>query len=218
MRRPVTRVDEQAQPVGLHGVGDPHLAAVDDVVVAVLARGGLDRGDVRAGATARSPRSSRRARPRSPARGTPGAARRCPSARARASPCRSDADRHGQRAAGAVAELLGEGDRERVVEPQAAELLGLGDAEQAELAELPEHLVRGEISGGLPGVDVRVQSPVRRSCGRSGGWRGVPGSAAWASSVGSGACEGSEKLFRHLDVARAQPLAERLGLRIEAGG
>ena len=47
---PSRGVGEQAHPVGLGAVGDPHLAAVDDVVVAVLARRGLDRGDVGAGA------------------------------------------------------------------------------------------------------------------------------------------------------------------------
>ena len=39
-------VGEQAHPVGLQAVRDPHLGAVDDVVAAVLPRGRLDRRDV----------------------------------------------------------------------------------------------------------------------------------------------------------------------------
>ena len=45
----VAGVGEQADPVGLNAVGDPHLAAVDDVVVAIGAGAGLDRGDIRTG-------------------------------------------------------------------------------------------------------------------------------------------------------------------------
>ena len=50
VRRAVGGVGKQAHPVGLRAVGGPHLAAIDDVIAAVLARGGLDRGDVGAGA------------------------------------------------------------------------------------------------------------------------------------------------------------------------
>ena len=46
----VAGVGEQAHPIGLRAVGRPHLAAVDDVVAAVFARGRFDRRDVGAGA------------------------------------------------------------------------------------------------------------------------------------------------------------------------
>ena len=39
---PAARVGQQADPVRLHAVGDPHLAPVDDVVPALLLRSGLD--------------------------------------------------------------------------------------------------------------------------------------------------------------------------------
>ncbi len=45
----VARAREQAEPVGLRAVGDPHLAAVDDPVVAVAHGAGADAGDVAAG-------------------------------------------------------------------------------------------------------------------------------------------------------------------------
>ena len=50
MHGAVAGVGEQADPIGLRAVGRPHLAAVDDVVGAVVARVRLDRGDVGAGA------------------------------------------------------------------------------------------------------------------------------------------------------------------------
>ena len=46
---PVAGIGEQAHPIGLSAVRDPHLAAIDHVIVAVRSRGGLDLGDVRAG-------------------------------------------------------------------------------------------------------------------------------------------------------------------------
>ena len=50
MGRAVAGIGEQADPVGLDAVGDPHLAAIDDVIVAVGAGIGLDRCNVRSGA------------------------------------------------------------------------------------------------------------------------------------------------------------------------
>ena len=38
----VAGVGEQADPVGLQGIGDPHLRAVDDVVITIFARTGLE--------------------------------------------------------------------------------------------------------------------------------------------------------------------------------
>jgi len=51
--RAVRRVDERAHPIGLGTVRRPHLAAVDHVVVTVLTRARLNRGDVGAGARLR---------------------------------------------------------------------------------------------------------------------------------------------------------------------
>ena len=48
-------------------------------------------------------------------------------------------------------------DRVAVVEAGAADRLGLGQPEQAQVAELPEHLVRRIDAGVLPFVDVRVE-------------------------------------------------------------
>ncbi|MNV48735.1 hypothetical protein D3C71_1406570 [compost metagenome] len=48
MRGAVRRIGQQAHPVGLGGVGDPHLGTVDHIVPAVLAGAGLERGHVRA--------------------------------------------------------------------------------------------------------------------------------------------------------------------------
>ena len=47
----VAGIGEQAHPVGLGAVGDPHLAAIDDVIVAIGSRIRFDLGDV--GARAR---------------------------------------------------------------------------------------------------------------------------------------------------------------------
>jgi hypothetical protein len=46
MFRAIAGIGQQTDPVGLHPVGDPHLAAIDDVIVAIGTRAGLDRGDV----------------------------------------------------------------------------------------------------------------------------------------------------------------------------
>src|SRR6185436_5628750 len=65
-------------------------------------------------------------------------------------------DRHRHAAAADEAERLGHHHRVAVVEAGAAVSLGLGQAQQAEVAELLEHLVRRELLGLLPLVDVRV--------------------------------------------------------------
>src|SRR6185437_715132 len=48
--RALAGIGEEAHPIGLRAVGGPHLAAVDDVVAAVLPGPRPDAGDVRAGA------------------------------------------------------------------------------------------------------------------------------------------------------------------------
>ena len=156
VRRAFGGVGEQAHPVGLQAVGDPHLGAVDDVVAAVLPRRRLDAGDV--GAGARLGDADAADRVAGDRRHQELAAQRLAAEageRGRAH-VGLHADRHRHAAAGDVAERLGHRHRVRVVEAHAAVLLGLGQAEQAELAEALEDLVRRELLGRLPLVDVRI--------------------------------------------------------------
>jgi hypothetical protein len=67
------------------------------------------------------------------------------------------ADGHRHAAAGAVAECLGHHHRVGEVEFLAAVLSRILEAEQAQVAELLEHLVRGELLGGLPRGDMRIE-------------------------------------------------------------
>ena len=47
--RTLRGIGQQADPVGLRAVGGPHLAAIDDVIVAILAGNGPDRCHIRSG-------------------------------------------------------------------------------------------------------------------------------------------------------------------------
>jgi hypothetical protein len=156
VRRAFPRIDQQTEPVGLRGIGDPHLRTVDDVVTAVLARGGLDRRDV--GATRGLAHRDRRHRFAGDRRNEKLLAQLV------AAPARErgrrhvglHAERHRDRSGTARAELLRDDHLIRVIEAHAAEGLGLVDAEQPEPARLLEHVMRGERAGLLPGIDVRV--------------------------------------------------------------
>ena len=149
----VAGVGEQADPVGLRAVGDPHLAAVDDVVVAVGARVGLDRGDVGAGAGLGDADAGDRI---AGDRGREKFAAQLVAAEPRQRRRRHvglHADRHRHAAAVDGAELLRHHQRIGIVEALAAELDGLVEAEKAEIAELLEQLMRGEDAVLLPLVD-----------------------------------------------------------------
>ena len=153
MLRAVAGVGQQADPVGLGAVGDPHLAAVDDVVVAVGARIGLDRGDVGAGAgLGHADAGHRVARDR----GRQEFAAHLVGAEPRQRRRRHvglHPDRHRHPAAIDRAEFFRHHQRIAVVEPLPAELDRLVEPEKAEIAELLEQLVRRENVRLLPFVD-----------------------------------------------------------------
>jgi hypothetical protein len=149
----VAGIGEQADPVGLDAVGDPHLAAIDDVIVAVGTRLGLDRGDVRSrarlGDANASDRIARNRRLQKLAAYLIGAETRQRGRRH----VGLHPDRHRHAAAFDRAELLGHHQRIGVIEPLAAELDRLVEAEKAEIAELLEQLVGGEDVVLLPFID-----------------------------------------------------------------
>ena len=89
VRRAVAGVGQQAAPVGLHAVGDPHLAAVDDVVAAIAARRGLHRRHVAAAAGLADAQAGDHVAGDRRRQELACAARRCRSAPAPAWPCRS---------------------------------------------------------------------------------------------------------------------------------
>ena len=156
MHRAVRRVREQADPIGLRAVGRPHLAAIDDVVVAVLARGRLDGGDVRSRTDFRHTEAGDiiagdRGREKFAAHVV------IPEARERRRRhIRLDADRHGNTAAVDGAKLLRHRDRVGVVEPLAAECDRFVQPEETEIPHLLEERVRREDLRLLPLIDVRI--------------------------------------------------------------
>src|SRR5262249_24713925 len=160
-------VAEQAEPVRLRRVGDPHLRAVDDVVAAVLARGRLERGDVGAAADL-ADRDRRDHVAGDRGRQELGAQLvGAPARQGRGRHVGLHADRHAERAAARGAELLDDHRLVRVVEAHAAELLGLVDAEQAERAHLLEDVVQRHEAGVLPRLGVRVDLLVEEVADRA---------------------------------------------------
>src|SRR5579883_47615 len=156
MHGPVAGIGEKAHPIGLGPVGRPHLAAIDDVVAALLACPRLDArnigaradlGDAEAGDIVAADAwfqkfiaeligavlGERRRRH-----------------------VRLHADRHGDGPAARSAERLAEGDLVGIIETEPAELLGLVDPEEALIAHLLEDLMRREDAGLLPFIDERV--------------------------------------------------------------
>ena len=156
MYRSVRSIGEEANPIGLGAVGGPHLAAVDDVVVAVTPRRRLDRSHV-------GPRADLRY---AEAGDEIAQDRRLEEFRAHLigpEPRQRGrrhvglhADRHRHAAAGDVAELLGHGERVGIVEPLPAKLDRLGEAEHTKVSELLEQFVGRKNTGGFPFVDVGV--------------------------------------------------------------
>jgi hypothetical protein len=140
---PFRGVGQQAAPVGLHAVGDPHLRAVDDVVVAVLLGAGLEGCHVGAAPGFADPDAAHHVagdcrrqellaqRVRSKAR-----QRRC-------AHVGLHADGHGNAADIAVAQRLGHHHRVAEVQAHAAEFGGVLDAQQAQVAQLLEQLMGG---------------------------------------------------------------------------
>ena len=152
----VAGIGEQADPVGLDAIGDPHLAAIDDVVVAVGARVGLDRGDIGAGARFRHADAGHRiARDRGRQKLAAHFIRAEPRQRRRRH-IGLHPDRHRHPAAMDRAELFRHHQRVAVIEPLAAELDRLVEPEKAEAAELLEQLMRGKLLRLLPFIDERI--------------------------------------------------------------
>jgi hypothetical protein len=151
-----TRVDQHAHPVGLQAVGDPHLLAGDDVVVAVLACAALDARHV----AARAGLAHADAADHIPCDGgrqeLPAQLVVAEAGERRRRHVGLHTDGHGHAAAFDVAQRFGHRHRIRVVESGAAIFLRLGEAEQAEFAQALEHLVRGENLRRLPFIDVGV--------------------------------------------------------------
>ena len=156
MRRAVAGVGEQAHPIGLRAVGDPHLAAVDDVVVAVGARIGLDRGDVGSGAGLGNADAGDRIAGDGGREEFAAQRVRAEAGERRGRHVGLHADRHRHAAAADGAELLGHHHRVGIVEPLAAVLRRLGEAEETEPAELLEQFVGGKSLRLLPFVDERI--------------------------------------------------------------
>ncbi len=154
--RAFTGVDQHAHPVGLQAVGDPHLLAGDDVVVAVLACNALDGRHVAAGArlghadAAHHVAGNRRGQELA-AQLVAAEARQCGRAHVGL-----HADGHGHAATVDMAQPLGHGHGVGIVETGAAEGFRFGQSEQAQVAELLENLMSGENFGGLPLIDVGV--------------------------------------------------------------
>src|SRR6185312_7228501 len=154
--RALAGIGEEAHPIGLRAVGGPHLAAVDDVVAAVLPGPRPDAGDVGAGARLGDAEAgdivAGDARPQELLAQLVRAVAR----QGRRRHVGMDADRHGDGRAAAGAERLAERHLVGIVEALAAEPLGLVDAEEALAAHLLEQLMRRENAGLLPFVDMRV--------------------------------------------------------------
>ncbi len=157
MRAAVRGIRETAHPVGLRAVGDPELAAIDDVVAAILAGRRADRGDVGAGAgLGHADARHHFARDRRHEEFTLQLGVADPRER-RCRHVRLHADRERHAAAGAGAERFGQHDGVAVIECRTTGGLGFGEPQQAELPELAKDVVRGERAGILPGIDVRIE-------------------------------------------------------------
>jgi hypothetical protein len=149
----IAGIGEQTDPVGLHAVGDPHLAAVDNVIVAIRARAGLDRGDVGAGARFRYADAGHRI-------AGDGGRQKFAAHLVRAEPRQRGRchiglhpDRHRHAAASDGAEFFRHHQRVAVIEPLTPELGRLVEAEKTEVAEFFEQLMGGEKFRLLPVID-----------------------------------------------------------------
>ena len=156
VRSGLAGVGEQAHPVGLQAVGDPHFFAVDDVVVTILLGEGAQRRHIAARARfAHSDAAHHVARNG-----------RCEELAAqliaavfgerRGAHVGLHANRHGDAAARDFAQRFRHGDCVGVVKPRAAKLLGFGEAQQSQVAKTLEHLMRRKDPRLFPLIDKRV--------------------------------------------------------------
>ena len=166
MRRAfVGGICEQTHPVCLDAVGDPHLAAINDVIVAVAAGAGTDISDVGtrfglADTDTADLITGDRWYQELLAQILATEARQ----RWRAH-IRLHADRHGHAAAMDMAQRFGEDHGVGIVKTHTAIFLRLVDAEKASLAELLEKLVGGKDLCFLPvihvGIDLLIDKAMR---------------------------------------------------------
>ena len=154
--RRIAGIGKQADPVGLYAVGDPHLAAIDDIIVAVGARVGLDRRDVRSGA--RLGDADARHRIARYGGGQEFAAHlvRSKPRQRRRRHVGLHADRHRHAAAADRAELLGHHQRVTVIQSLPAKFHRLVEAEKSEVAEFLEQLMGRKDVRLLPFIDERI--------------------------------------------------------------
>ena len=143
-------VGQQAEEVGAGRVGDPHLGAVDHIVVAVLFGVGLDVGHVGAGVGLghrdRGDHVTGDGRRQVVALELVGA-EAGQGGRGHVG-LHADGQRHA--AAGGAADFLGDDQAVGIIQTHAAVFLGLGDAQQAQVAHLLEHVVDRETSRRFP--------------------------------------------------------------------
>ncbi len=154
--RRVIGAGEQADPVSLRAVGDPHLATVDDPVVAITHGARGDPRDVRSGIGLAH---------RDRAHHLPAQGRlepltlqfiRAVSSQGGGGHRALHRDRHRDAGSIAATEFLGEHIGERVVGTATAELLVVLQPDGTDRSELREQLVGGEDPGFLPLIDVGI--------------------------------------------------------------
>ena len=154
--RPLRGIGQQADPVSLGAVGGPHLAAVDDVVVAILAGECSDRCHIRARADFRHAQASHiLAADRRLQKLAFDLVRTVLGQRWRRH-VGLHADRHRHTAALDVRERFSEGGGIRIVEPHSAVGDRLVDAEKAEFAHFFEEFMGWKNLGFLPLIDMRI--------------------------------------------------------------
>ena len=149
-------VHQQAAPVGLHAVGNPHLAAIDDEIIAVASRVGFDRRHVRATTDFADADAADH---------IPGDCRGEKIAlefiRAKAGQrWRAHVGLHtyGHRyaAAIAIAERFGHYHRVRKVQPKAAVGFGIFHAQQTQIAHFLEHFMGRKLFCFFPCLNMRI--------------------------------------------------------------
>ena len=167
MRWSIGGIGQQADPIGLQPIGDPHLAAIDDIIPTIRPGARADGGDIRArpgfgdadgNHHLASDRRRQIFRPQRVA-----AMRR----QRRGRHVRLDRKRHADALRLDMAERFAGRNGVGEIEPRAAEGNRLGDAEQPEATGLAEHLTRGKRLGRLPFVNIGINFARQESANRS---------------------------------------------------
>ncbi len=156
MNPPVAGIGQQATPIGLKPVGDPHLGPVDHEIIAIPPRCGADTRHVRPGtgfADTQTPDHLARDRGRKKLafqlfRPKPG--------QSRSAHIGLNTDRHRHAAASRGPEGFGHDHGISEIQPHAAIGRVVFDAKQAQLAHLGKDVVRGIGLGGLPFIHMGI--------------------------------------------------------------